>query len=1085
MTPLRLLIVTALALPGAAADPITAASLRPAAQTEQAARHGEGVQELRGWTPGIASSLACGSNVRATPPPDGGLGIQCERIDPADVRSDRNWFEIRIELPSTGLPEPVGLALDMAVDIGQPSWIQPIAIVGDDERAYLHQPLKGRLGEEVQAFLLPLSRFADAGGSALPATARDAIRSIILRGRAPWGRLRIARLAWYRSGPANGFLAATARSGNPVSCFEPGAAPVFDLAVAGTLPTGCDGAAWRVLDDLGRTMATGSTRLPAERELRLPALPPGWYELVGTAMAGGRDLPGALFSSTGSAQPGRISFAVMPSTQAANIARMRALSGRIAFFGLHTPRTDLRLHELMGFPGILRTQRWSENEGEAPQRSGSGRAAWADRQATGKPYPDHLQVVTSYNPNHYANLPAWARGPREAPAPNYPTAAFDAFVRDGISVLNALTPHQQGRLVEGLWEPELNLPGHLHVPTYRPEDMVASYARFRAAVRQADPTALVGGPTNGFGGLHLFQRLCELGVLDHLDVLTLHPYGHTPEDIIGGLGEYRAIMRRHGRDLPIRSTEAGYRSEERGMQQLRRHAAFLVRQNLVLKGEGVLSHLTFYPFDYASEGSFGICFNLDPGLGFATRALAPKPAVPALAACSQLLLDAEPVRHLRDLGDDVHGYAFSRGEDSILALWTTRSQRRLRVPVGDARQVRVADIMGHARDVDCPDGSLVLGLDGDPLYVSGRMGPLYTAPAPAAVTTRPGSVVAIPGGHLQADGALRPEPADGGSTVAVPADADPGAYVLRGGQGPAWIVVAPPIAVAGIEIVDHGGRPTARATLENASPLEQRIAITVAPAPAIAATLPGHGSCVLPLDLASAPVPVPAGWSPELEIAISDGRGVVETVRRRCAGLAATTSGSAADPRASMSIAGIGSSGRMDRAGISFSHDARGLLVRVVQDDDGLAQPFAGDETWRGDSIQIACDTDPHRSIPYYPLAGIYDKRITALTVSRAADRCTAWRYHTFDPARCPSGAVAAVDAGWEREGSTTAWRILVPWSELGFDDPPTPGKELGVSVLVNDLDPGDGLVRSFIPLGGGISGGVRWQDFALLQLCK
>ncbi|MCK6488148.1 MAG: hypothetical protein L6R48_07445 [Planctomycetes bacterium] len=1088
MTIGRLLLACLLAQIVPAAEALSASRLRPPAAADAVQERDAGVQELRSWDPATPWTIACGGNVRAARPADGGLGVVCTRIDPADVRSDRTWFELGVELPGDGLPEPAGLLLELAAEVGQPAWIQPILVVGEPGRDYLHAPLKPRLGEEPQRFLLPFGRFADAGGAALADARRGEVRRVLLRGRAPWGALAVTRLAWYRSGPANGFLAAQPRCGNPSGCFEPGAAPAFDLAPAGDPPSGCDGAAWRVLDDLGRTMASGSCRLPGDRVLALPPLPPGWYELTGSPLAGVRALPGACFRSTGSAQPGRVSFAVMARTQADNVARMRALGGRLGFFGLHTPRTDLRLHELMGFPGILRTPRWNEAEGERPERADGGRAAWAGRQAAGRPYPDHLQVVTSFNPNHYASLPAWARGPREAPAPNYPPEAFHAFVRDSMAVLRALTPHQEARLLEGLWEPELNLPGHLHVPTYRAEDMVASYARFRAAVREADPSALVGGPTNGFGGLHLFERLCELGVLAHLDVLTLHPYGHTPEDVIGGLGEYRAIMRRHGRELPVRSTEAGFRSEERGVQQLGRHAAFLVRQNLVLKGEGVQSHLTFYPFDYASEGSFGICFNLDPGLGFATRALAPKPAVPALAACARLLLDAEPVGHLRAFGEDVHGYAFARGEDTVLALWTTRAQRRLRVPVGAARRVEVAGLMGHAAEVACPDGALLLALDGDPLYVSGRMGGLYrTAPA-AAVSVRPGVTCRLRGRGLRADGPLRPVDGADGAAVAVPADAEPGAYVLAGDHGADWVVVAPAIAVEGIDVEVAAGRPRALATLANASPAAQAFALAVGQGGAsatVAATLPGLGSRTLPLALAAPPRVIPPGWSPELELAIADGRGVVETVRRRCAGLAATGPGGGADPRARAALAGIGSSGRLDRAAVAFSWDRSGLRVRVEQDDDGVAQPFAGDETWRGDSVQVAVDTDPHRSIPYYPLAGIYDKRITALTLCPAGGRVAAWRYHTFDPARCPAGAVAGIEAEWTCSGGATVWSILLPWSELGFDAAPDPGKELGLSLLVNDLDPGEGLVRSYIPLGGGIAGGVRWQDFALLRLCK
>ena len=60
--------------------------------------------------------------------------------------------------------------------------------------------------------------------------------------------------------------------------------------------------------------------------------------------------------------------------------------------------------------------------------------------------------------------------------------------------------------------------------------------------------------------------------------------------------------------------------------------ALAVQGAIVLKGEGVRAHLTFYPFDWApdQEGTYGLCFNLDEHLGFDPRTLSPKPVVPAL-----------------------------------------------------------------------------------------------------------------------------------------------------------------------------------------------------------------------------------------------------------------------------------------------------------------------------------------------------------------------------------------------------------------------------------------------------------------------
>ena len=186
-----------------------------------------------------------------------------------------------------------------------------------------------------------------------------------------------------------------------------------------------------------------------------------------------------------------------------------------------------------------------------------------------------------------------------------------------------------------------------------------------------------------------------------------------------------------GKVLPIYCTEGGFPGVLGTEQVYRSQAQRMVREAIILKGEGVRVFLPFYGIDY-DRSQFGFLFNLELEPNpWATTRVSPKPTVNAIAACAQLLEGAVPTGRIQALGDDVWAYSFEKpgttGGTAITtttAVWTTGPPRMVSLPeatVGGAGigvgVVTVVDIMGHASKQSVVQGQVSVEIDGSPKYV--------------------------------------------------------------------------------------------------------------------------------------------------------------------------------------------------------------------------------------------------------------------------------------------------------------------------------------------------------------------------------
>lgn len=255
----------------------------------------------------------------------------------------------------------------------------------------------------------------------------------------------------------------------------------------------------------------------------------------------------------------------------------------------------------------------------------------------------------------------------------------------------------------------------------RNEDLVDLFKIAYPALREADPKALVAGPTIGILAHEQLEALLKLGLGNYIDVLDFHPYigaDTLPEevDLIGAVRKAKELMIKYiGRELPMIGTEAGNNVTGEGNHQWLRKAWSDIHHNLILLGEGFWFNIGFHGADMGREcgvNTWGYCFNLDTERDYGIRKGSPKPALAAYAAMSWLLEGKRSAGPIEWLGDKVRGYAYQRDQDVVLALWSDKPTE-VSVPVG-APVVELYDWMGNARSVEAPDNLLRVELSQEP-----------------------------------------------------------------------------------------------------------------------------------------------------------------------------------------------------------------------------------------------------------------------------------------------------------------------------------------------------------------------------------
>jgi hypothetical protein len=275
-----------------------------------------------------------------------------------------------------------------------------------------------------------------------------------------------------------------------------------------------------------------------------------------------------------------------------------------------------------------------------------------------------------------------------------------------------------------IWnEPNLD---HFWQPQADPLAYAALLRTAYAAVKQADPAAMVVGCATSGVDLDFIRDVLGAGGGACMDVLSIHPYsGHESTDVTNerqDIRKLRALLAEYGLNLPIWVTEVGFQtsSNDNGVSE-EEQGGLLARTYLTLFAEGVDVVINYDFVDDGTDPTDG-----EQNFGMLHHDLSPKPAYTALATTAALLAGAQ-FEQSANLGAFVEAFEFSLPDaKQIWALWTRKPDGPLGLGLLDVPEVnlpvsgtiaRIIDLYG--RDLPLPpSGTTRMTPKQDPIFVT-------------------------------------------------------------------------------------------------------------------------------------------------------------------------------------------------------------------------------------------------------------------------------------------------------------------------------------------------------------------------------
>lgn len=871
-----------------------------------------------------------------------------------------------------------------------------------------------------------------------------------------------------------------------------------------------------VQDYRGKTVYEGT--LPQDRriqQIKLGKLPTGYYEVRISAVGkdGIENKDGVIITS-GTQVPGVYTFAVSAETAEA-VKGDIVKRGCGGFFGIQNIRDQFGAVLSTGAPWKIEMPRWSWDEPVRPVLSANGLSPRAEKQLAAEKQHDYIFGICSFT-HHAADVPKWARTERTQ-TNKFGVKDKNDFKRyvGGVAKVNAHRySHMERRPYELTWEPNLSGPHYSKQPPYwTVQDTVDFYRDYAPVIRANDPKALILGPKPTFDPGYI-EKALQLGLGKYIDAISIHMYGtQVPEEgeLPAKIARLRELGRKYmGREIDLYNTEAGYHSKINGVHDLRGQARKLIRYTLIMQGEGVKAFLMFYLFDHSlgDYGSWGLYFNPQKEANFGPRELMPKPIVPAYSVLTSLLRGARPVMHLRWMDTDLWGYVFERDGVPVLALWDPYRARTIRFPAGNVGEITAVDIMGKRTSVKVEKGIVSLEISPDVIYLTGVDPAVWMCKG--LLSARPGSetvieelsqgevkTIAMPvpfqKARVRSFGDLDVSAADGKLRCSVPGNAASGVLPVileeNGESTVLFIRINRPVVLKETTVLAEEGVMVLQAKLRSSSTRETETelhltteygtvkrSVKIPPGQEIAVRLP-----IAEITKSFDPLQPLRGTI--------QGKSGAEYFKRSLnfTFLAASGNGRAlsnAPYTDHVRIKGTGASGKEDGASVKLSWDRKGLRLQIECRDDVFHQTLADSGIWRGDSLQIAFDTDPDNMFEYDELTRRLSKKVTSLGFALSPKGPYAYRYRTFSESILKTGNVTEdLPFTAVRKDGVTRYDITVPWHQIGMKETEAvPGKKIGFSLLVNDHD-GAGTNRRTIALFGGIYDNSGWRNYGVLNL--
>jgi hypothetical protein len=855
----------------------------------------------------------------------------------------------------------------------------------------------------------------------------------------------------------------------------------FDILTAG------DSVAWSIRNAWGEPVDSGEAPVTGDKlRLVVPTPETGYYRLKIDAYQGGQWL-----------QATETTFAAVSDFDLTEVEQ--SPFGIQTHYGINWNKEMIPLLRHAGTKHVRESFYWSEIEINKDQYTFNPKAT-LPMQAFAEFGIDPF-LVFGFSNRHYDN--------GQTPYTPEAHAAYADYV-------SAMLGKFGSQLKAGEMWNEFNLPyfGGKGPAASRADVYFSLLQQGYAAAKSARPDLnVVGGATAGVP-LNWLEELFELGGLNHMDTLSVHPYRYpqTPEGLTGEIDAINGLVEQYnnGEAIPLWFSEVGWPTHlnPHGVDELTQ-ASYLIRAYVLSIAAGVEK---IYWYNLMNSGTdklynehnFGIIHNTGDALG----AYTPKPAYVALATLTRQLTGADFEES--SIEDGVHHYAFASGADSTHVIWSLEPRN---VILKTQNPLAVSDMMGKTVTYSPLQGEVYLTLTGEPLFIGGDFddmadgGPYSLNGDP--VYTGDSVTLTLSVDDMRGQDGLTALVSFQGASEELVVDA-PGDYSVqlpgvdqvgyRRATAALYTSAGSPVAglSAAVEIkqaeqvsskhVLRSGVDVLAVSVENDRPDERQLTKIDWSIGASSGTetyglpIPGHSVQSIDFPLAGLPegVLLPYRFDLQMEDGVKmRSEGSVKLVP--AAGRYELPYRTAQDWDDLQDLPGIdllddfhsriGShNGTGDLSGTVWAtYDEEHLYVYARVQDDVFSQPGQGESIWEGDSVQFALS------------AGMPGERLQWHEYGMALTAQGPELYRWMAPQDAVTGPVANPDLDVTRDETAklTLYRLALPWSELS---PVLPSDGLlSLSLLVNEND--GGARKGYVEWGSGIGSSKQSSLFKPVQL--
>jgi hypothetical protein len=212
------------------------------------------------------------------------------------------------------------------------------------------------------------------------------------------------------------------------------------------------------------------------------------------------------------------------------------------------------------------------------------------------------------------------------------------------------------------------------------DDYCKLVAETAPLVKKADPTGLIVAPATSGIPLAWLEQCFKQGLLNHIDVLSVHPYrSKPPETVIADYTALRELIGRYapaGKTIPVISGEWGYSNINWDKTRLsnEQQAQYLARMFLINLSQKIPVSIWY---DWKNDGTNPN--EREHNFGAVGHDLTPKPAYLAAKILASALASYTIKERINLGSSDDFAFGLAKNKHEAIAMWTTSQEHQVTI----------------------------------------------------------------------------------------------------------------------------------------------------------------------------------------------------------------------------------------------------------------------------------------------------------------------------------------------------------------------------------------------------------------------